>query len=94
MSLSPIKQNIMWRHTMIAKIWMTLIDWAQDFENWQNESGLYDSMATSLLVPYFINDTSTHDVVWLNIWPSPTAQYAGLENWLTNGGEAARDSYP
>ena len=55
-----------------------LIDWAQDFENWQNESELYDSMASSLLVPYFINDTSTHDVVWLNIWPSPTAQYAGL----------------
>ena len=64
-----------------------LIDWAQDFENWQNESGLYDSMASSLLVPYFINDTSTHDVVWLNIWPTSTEQYAGLENWLTNGGK-------
>ena len=64
-----------------------LMDWAADFEAWQNESGLYDSMSTSLLVPYFISDTSQHDLVWLNIWPSSTEQYAGLDNWLNNGGK-------
>jgi len=64
-----------------------LLQWAAKFEDWQNESGLYDSMSTSLLVPYFIQNTAAADVVWLNIWPSSTAQYAGLENWLTNGGE-------
>lgn len=64
-----------------------LMDWAADFEAWQNESGLYDSMSTSLLVPYFISDTSQHDLVWLNIWPSSTEQYAGLDHWLNNGGK-------
>ena len=64
-----------------------LLDWAAKFKDWQNESGIYDSMSTSLLVPYFIQNTAAADVVWLNIWPSSTAQYKGLENWLTNGGE-------
>jgi len=64
-----------------------LLQWAAKFEEWQAKSGLYDSMSTSLLVPYFIQNMAAADVVWLNIWPSPTAQYAGLENWLANGGE-------
>ena len=63
-----------------------LMKWASNHQDWLNGSELYDSMATSILVPYFINDTSRHDVVWLNIWPSSTEQYAGLENWLKNGG--------
>ena len=64
-----------------------LLQWAAKFKDWQNESELYDSMSTSLLVPYFIQNTAGADVVWLNMWPSSTPQYKGLENWLTNGGE-------
>jgi hypothetical protein len=64
-----------------------LLKWAADFEDWQAKSGLYDSMSTSLLVPQYIQNTAAADVVWLNIWPTSTAQYKGLENWLVNGGE-------
>ena len=64
-----------------------LLAWAGKFEDWQNESGLYASMSTSIMVPYFIQNTAASDIVWLNIWPTSTAQYKGLENWLVNGGE-------
>jgi len=64
-----------------------LLKWAADFEDWQAKSGLYDSMSTSLLVPQYIQNTAAADVVWLNIWPTSTAHYKGLENWLVNGGE-------
>jgi hypothetical protein len=56
-----------------------LLKWAADFEDWQAKSGL--------LVPQYIQNTAAADVVWLNIWPTSTAQYKGLENWLVNGGE-------
>jgi hypothetical protein len=62
-----------------------LLDWAADHVEWQKQYGLYESMSSHLLTPYFISDTTTHDVVWLNIWPNATDQYAGLENWLENG---------
>jgi|TARA_B110000914_G_C15348518_1_gene392736 hypothetical protein len=64
-----------------------LIEWAADFEAWQTKSGVWDSMSTSLLMPYYINNTALHDVVWLNIWPSSTEQYIGNEDWVTRGGE-------
>lgn len=69
-----------------------LMKWAADHQSWLNQSELYDSMSSSILVPYFISDTTQHDVVWLNIWPSATKQYAGLENWLKNGAKQLNKS--
>ena len=64
-----------------------LIKWAAEFEEWQNESGVWGSMSTSLLMPYYIQNTASHDVLWLNIWPSSTEQYIGNEDWVTRGGD-------
>mgnify|MGYP005694908551 CR=1 FL=1 len=64
-----------------------LMRWATKHQEWLNQSDLYDSMSSHLLMPYFISDTTKHDLVWLNIWPTSTAQFAGLENWLKNGAD-------
>ena len=63
------------------------MDWYDDFADWAEDQGdTWDSMTVAILSPYFNSDLSSHDFMWVNTWPSPTAQFAGLENWATDDG--------
>ena len=69
-----------------------LIDWYEDFADWAEDQGdTYDSMTVAILTPYFNNDLSTHDTMWVNTWPSPVEQYAGLDKWMKEGQDLLKD---
>ena len=69
-----------------------LVDWYEDFADWAKDQGdTYDSMTVAILTPYFNNDLSTHDTMWVNTWPGPEEQYAGLDIWMKEGQELLED---
>ena len=69
-----------------------LVDWYEDFADWAEDQGdTYDSMTVAILTPYFNNDLSTHDTMWVNTWPGPEEQYAGLDMWMKEGQELLED---
>jgi len=64
-----------------------LVDWYGDFAEYAAENGsVYDNMTVSILTPYFHNDLTTHDFMWVATFPSPSEQFLGLETWVTGGG--------
>ena len=72
-----------------------LVAWYGKFAKWAEGKGdTYDSMTTALLQPYFHSDMSSADVMWVNTWPTPTAQFNGLETWITGGGPKLLESIP
>ena len=72
-----------------------LVEWYEKFAKWTSSTGdTYNSMTVGLLQPYFHTDMSTHDVMWVNTWPTPSAQFKGLESWVTGGGPKLLESLP
>lgn len=64
-----------------------LIDWYGDFAEFTASKGsVYENMTVSILTPYFHNDLTTHDFMWVNTFPSQSEQFLGLETWVTGGG--------
>lgn len=69
-----------------------LVEWYEDFADWAEDQGdTYDSMTVAILTPYFNNDLSTHDTMWVNTWPGPVEQYAGLDMWMRGGQDLLKD---
>jgi hypothetical protein len=72
-----------------------LANWYGKFSKWaETKEGVYDEMTVAILQPYFSSDLATHDVMWVNTWPSPGPQFAGLETWITQGGADLLKSLP
>ncbi len=72
-----------------------LIDWYQKFAKWAKGKGdTYDDMTVALLQPYFQSDMSSVDVMWVNTWPNPTAQFSAMQTWITEGGPKLLESLP
>lgn len=61
------------------------VNWVKQTNKILDESGLYENFDIVLFQPYFNSDLSTHDVVFLGLWPNSTEQYKGLEFWVQNG---------
>jgi hypothetical protein len=51
-------------------------------------------MTIGILTPYFNADLSALDVVWVNNFPTQSAQYAALNAWMTQGGSDLLKSLP
>ena len=51
-------------------------------------------MTIGILTPYFHSDLSSTDVVWVNNFPTQSAQYAALNAWMTQGGSQLLKSLP
>ena len=51
-------------------------------------------MTVGILTPYFSSELSTHDVMWVTTSPSPSAQFNGLQEWVTGGGASLLKSLP
>lgn len=72
-----------------------LAAWYGKFAKWAEGQGeTYDSMTVALLQPYFHSDMSSVDVMWVNTWPTPVAQFQGMETWITGGGPKLLESLP
>lgn len=72
-----------------------LVDWYEDFEEFADDKGsVYDNMTVSILTPYFHNDLTTHDFMWVATFPSPSEQFLGLETWVTGGGAELMEELP
>ena len=54
-----------------------------------SKTDLYDNFEVVLFQPQFGSNLTTHDAVFLGLWPSATEQYAGMEYWVKNGGSQA-----
>ena len=72
-----------------------LVEWYEEFDEWgEGQGNTYDSMTVGILIPYFHDDLSAADVMWVNTWPSPLEQFAGLETWMTKGGLELLEDLP
>ena len=71
-----------------------LIAWYGKFAAWAEDKDVYDEMTVGILTPYFHSDLSSLDVMWVNNFPSQSAQYAGLNTWMTQGGSELLKSLP
>ena len=72
-----------------------LVDWYEDFAEFADDKGsVYDNMTVSILTPYFHNDLTTHDFMWVATFPSPSEQFLGLETWVTGGGAKLMEELP
>ena len=72
-----------------------LVKWHDKTVDWMSDKGdTYKNMTTAILQPYFHSDMSAQDVVWVNTWPNPSEQFAGLERWITGGGGELLESLP
>ena len=71
-----------------------LIAWYGKFAAWAEDKDVYDGMTVGILTPYFHSDLSSLDVMWVNNFPSQSAQYAGLNTWMTQGGSELLKSLP
>ena len=72
-----------------------LVKWHDKTVDWMSDKGdTYKNMTTAILQPYFHSDMSAQDVVWVNTWPNPSEQFAGLEGWITGGGGELLESLP
>jgi hypothetical protein len=72
-----------------------LVAWYNKFAEWAGtQDGAFDSMSTALMTPVFHSDLKSIEVMWSNNWPTPTAQYNGMEKWMLNGGPKLAESLP
>jgi hypothetical protein len=72
-----------------------MVKWYNKFAEWAEEhDGIYDSMTTAILQPYFHSNLNSIDVMWVNTWPSPSEQFIGMESWITGGGADILKSLP
>ena len=72
-----------------------LVEWYEEFDEWgEGQGNTYDSMTVGILIPYFHDDLSAADVMWVNTWPSSLEQFAGLETWMTKGGLELLEDLP
>ena len=51
-------------------------------------------MSIAILTPYFHADLTSLDVMWVNNFPTQSAQYAALNVWMTQGGPELLKSLP
>lgn len=66
-----------------------LIDWVKNVEkNILNKTPEYENFEIVLLSPYFHRDLTSHDVIFVGLWPNSTEQYKGLDYWVKNGNDA------
>ena len=63
-----------------------LLKWGDKFVDWMEDKSAWDSMETAVFTPYFSDDMQRVDYVWLNLWPSSSAQYTAIDQWLREGG--------
>tara|TARA_Y100001958_G_scaffold38852_1_gene25528 strand:- start:482 stop:1228 length:747 start_codon:yes stop_codon:yes gene_type:complete len=61
--------------------------WAKEFVEWSEDNNWRKSSITSIFTPFFNDDLSDVDYVWLNILPNATEQYSSLGYWLKNSSE-------
>ena len=61
--------------------------WAEDFVDWAEENNWRKSSITAIFTPFFNDDLSDVDYVWLNILPNASEQYSSLGYWLNNSSE-------
>lgn len=72
-----------------------MVKWYDKFAEWaEDHDGIYDSMTTAILQPYFHSNLNNIDVMWVNTWPTPGEQFLGLETWITKGGGDLLKSLP
>ena len=71
-----------------------LTKWYEKFSNWAEDKGVYDDMSIAILTPYFHADLTSLDVMWVNNFPTQSAQYAALNVWMTQGGPELLKSLP
>ena len=71
-----------------------LTKWYEKFSNWAEDKGVYDDMSIAILTPYFHADLTSLDVMWVNNFPTQSAQYAALNVWMTEGGPELLKSLP
>ena len=72
-----------------------MVKWYNKFAEWAAEhDGIYDSMTTAILQPYFHSNLNSIDVMWVNTWPTPSEQFLGLETWITGGAGDLLKSLP
>ena len=71
-----------------------LTKWYEKFSNWAEDKGVYDDMSIAILTPYFHADLTSLDVMWVNNFPTQSAQYAALNVWMTHGGPELLKSLP
>ena len=63
-----------------------LLKWGDKFVDWMEDKSAWDSMETVVFTPYFSDDMQRVDYVWLNLWPTSSAQYNAIDQWLREGG--------
>ena len=71
-----------------------LTKWYEKFSKWAEDKGVYDDMSIAILTPYFHADLTSLDVMWVNNFPTQSAQYAALNVWMTEGGPELLKSLP
>ena len=72
-----------------------LVSWYNKFAKWtKGQDGAFDSMSTAILTPVFHSNLNAVEVMWSNNWPTPTAQFNGMEKWFTGGGPKLVESLP
>ena len=71
-----------------------LTKWYEKFSKWAEDKGVYDDMSIAILTPYFHADLTSLDVMWVNNFPTQSAQYAALNVWMTQGGPELFKSLP
>ena len=72
-----------------------LVAWYNKFAKWtKGQDGAFDSMSTAILTPVFHSNLNAVEVMWSNNWPTPTAQFNGMEKWFTGGGPKLVESLP
>ncbi len=71
-----------------------LTKWYEKFSKWAEDKGVYDDMSIAILTPYFHADLTSLDVMWVNNFPTQSAQYAALNVWMTQGGPELLKSLP
>ena len=61
--------------------------WSEDYIEFTNDRARFENINSSIMVPYFTNDVSSADFIWLDIYPNSTEQYAAMEELVKNGGD-------
>lgn len=64
-----------------------LVKWGNKWAKWTEGREDWDSMQTVIFTPYYHNDITAQDYVWLNISPSSTVQYKAIDSWVRDGGK-------
>ena len=81
-------------HFNKGKDLVDLTKWYEKFSKWAEDKGVYDDMSIAILTPYFHADLTSLDVMWVNNFPTQSAQYAALNVWMTQGGPELLKSLP